>query len=299
MDAGDLSPAQCPDEDLTFVLVALTDDSGRLLLQERDEHAHVFPEQWGLPGGAREPGESALVCGLRELVEETGIDDVELTELGRYVLQLPGRTRETFAVLHGSTPDRVPECHEGRQMVFTDPEELLGLPLAAPLARAVGDILAEPGRVARHGAVPWREGRFAGVLLVDAGGRLLLQERDEHPVIDPERWGLPGGHVEPGEEFEAAAHRELEEETGVRLAPGSLTLVHDLVVDHRAFGGGWDRMQVYAALVDATDADIDCREGRQMVFVDPATTTTLPLSTAAAVVVPGFLSSPEYASMVG
>ncbi len=47
--------------------------------------------------------------------------------------------------------------------------------------------------------------RFASVLLVDPRGWVLLQERDERPVIDPDRWGLVGGHVEPGEEFQAAA----------------------------------------------------------------------------------------------
>ena len=42
--------------------------------------------------------------------------------------------------------------------------------------------------------------RFASVLLVDRRGWLLLQERDEHPVIDPEKWGFVGGHVEDGED---------------------------------------------------------------------------------------------------
>ena len=66
--------------------------------------------------------------------------------------------------------------------------------------------------------------RFAGVVLVDKAGRILLQERDEHPRIDPEKWGFAGGHVEPGEEFEQAAYRELEEETGIRLGSGALSL---------------------------------------------------------------------------
>ena len=35
--------------------------------------------------------------------------------------------------------------------------------------------------------------------LVDARGWLLLQERDDQTRIDPDRWGLPGGGVEPGE----------------------------------------------------------------------------------------------------
>ncbi|TGN65597.1 NUDIX domain-containing protein [Nocardioides eburneiflavus] len=46
--------------------------------------------------------------------------------------------------------------------------------------------------------------RSAGVVLVDRRGWILLQERDEHPRIDPEKWGLAGGHVDPGEDFAAA-----------------------------------------------------------------------------------------------
>jgi ADP-ribose pyrophosphatase YjhB (NUDIX family) len=139
--------------------------------------------------------------------------------------------------------------------------------------------------------------RFAGVILVDRRGWILLQERDEHPSIDPEKWGLAGGHVEPGEGFEAAAHRELEEETGVQLPAGGLALFGEFVVDHREAHGTWDAMQVFVASTELTDADIDCHEGRQIVFVDPTTIDDLPLTKAAEVVVPAFLASGVYASM--
>jgi 8-oxo-dGTP diphosphatase len=43
--------------------------------------------------------------------------------------------------------------------------------------------------------------------------RVLLVKRREHPYID--HWALPGGLLEPGERFEAAARRELTEGTGV------------------------------------------------------------------------------------
>ena len=76
--------------------------------------------------------------------------------------------------------------------------------------------------------------RFACVFLVDPQGRLLLQERDEHPVIDPEKWGLVGGHVDEGEDVDSAAYRELLEETGVRLPAGTLRPWRAIEVFHAA-----------------------------------------------------------------
>jgi len=139
--------------------------------------------------------------------------------------------------------------------------------------------------------------RFASVLLVDARGWLLLQERDEHPVIDPDRWGLPGGHVEDGEDYEPAAYRELEEETGIHLEPGTLRLWRELQVFHEAYGT-LDSTQVYVARVDLTDADIVVGEGRQIVFVEPSAARALDLTTSATIAVPDFLDSQDYRDLL-
>jgi ADP-ribose pyrophosphatase YjhB (NUDIX family) len=64
----------------------------------------------------------------------------------------------------------------------------------------------------------------ATVVILYAGGVVLVQ-RD----IDPDRgmWHLPIGHLEYGEDPAAAALREGEEETGLRLAdPRFLTYTH-------------------------------------------------------------------------
>lgn len=138
---------------------------------------------------------------------------------------------------------------------------------------------------------------FAAVILVDPRGWVLLQERDEHAPIDPERWGLVGGHLEDGEEFEPAAHRELAEETGVVLPAGELALWRELAVDHTASHGTVDRMQVFVGSTSHTDADIVCGEGRQIVFVAPESARTLHLTAAATDIVPAFLDSDVYASV--
>lgn len=58
----------------------------------------------------------------------------------------------------------------------------------------------------------------AGVALPGGRGEVLLVRRRDNA-----RWDLPGGGVNVGEEIEAAAQRELREETG--LTAGSLTLL--------------------------------------------------------------------------
>lgn len=163
-------------------------------------------------------------------------------------------------------------------------------------------MLASLARVTPHSANAGTDEsprRFVGVVLIDARGWILLQERDEHPVIDPETWSLAGGHVDAGESFQDAAYRELEEETGVRLARGVLQVFGEFLVDHRTAYGTWDPMQVFVAAADLTDADIECTEGRQIVFVEPAAARALDLSHAATDIVPAFLDSDLYARLSG
>lgn len=137
---------------------------------------------------------------------------------------------------------------------------------------------------------------FASIALVDPRGWILMQERDEFPEIDPEKWGLPGGHVEPGEEPLAAAYRELLEETG--LAPDTpLEEVAVALVQHRP--GRLDAIHLYAAATAATDAEVVCGEGRQIVFVAPEAVVRLELTQGAAVLLPGFVGSASHRALAG
>jgi 8-oxo-dGTP diphosphatase len=57
--------------------------------------------------------------------------------------------------------------------------------------------------------------------LEDGEARVLLQQRPQGRAM-PGLWEFPGGKVEDGELPEAALARELEEELGIGVGPGSL-----------------------------------------------------------------------------
>lgn len=135
-------------------------------------------------------------------------------------------------------------------------------------------------------------GRFVGVLLLDAEDRVLLQERDERAAIDPEHWGLPGGHVDDGETFAAAARRELAEETGIDLGPDGLVLWREFEVFHAVYDS-YDRMQVFVGRCDLTDDDVVVGEGRRIVFVSFDRAASLPLTRSSTTILPTWTAASD------
>jgi 8-oxo-dGTP pyrophosphatase MutT (NUDIX family) len=73
-----------------YALNLLVDGTDRLLLLRRSPQARLGPDQWGLPAGKIEPGESAPAAALREMQEEIGAGHG--VELLRYL----GPIRDTY-----------------------------------------------------------------------------------------------------------------------------------------------------------------------------------------------------------
>ena len=119
----------------------------------------------------------------------------------------------------------------------------------------------------------------ARILLTNASGQILLfrfTPEDGRPPF----WCTPGGAVDPGESYEAAAARELIEETGLALAPGPqiarrevdfLTLENvEVTADERYF-----RVSTDAADIDTSGhTDLERRVMREWRWFDRAEITS-------------------------
>jgi 8-oxo-dGTP diphosphatase len=128
------------------VLVALVDDRGWVLLQERDSNAPLDPDRWTLPGGGVEPGECDAEAAARELFEETGLRD-DLASLGSYVVACAFHGEDDVALFGARTSasDADVVLGEGRRIVFVDPSELDSLDLTDPARALLPKVLALHG----------------------------------------------------------------------------------------------------------------------------------------------------------
>jgi 8-oxo-dGTP diphosphatase len=97
--------------------------------------------------------------------------------------------------------------------------------------------------------------RAAGGVVVDDRGRVVIVHRPRH-----DDWSLPKGKLDPGEDSETAALREIEEEVGLRCALEDELPATEYVADGRRKRVRWWRMRVLEDLgAEHTDDEVDER----------------------------------------
>jgi putative (di)nucleoside polyphosphate hydrolase len=122
----------------------------------------------------------------------------------------------------------------------------------------------------------------AGIMLLNADGKVWVGQRLDNSL---EAWQMPQGGLDPGEDVEAGALRELEEETGINadlveiVARSSKPLDYDLPAD--LVGKLWrgkyrgQRQIWFVMRFLGTDADVNLQtehpEFRTWKWAEPAT----------------------------
>ncbi|KAJ2852176.1 hypothetical protein IWW36_000556 [Coemansia brasiliensis] len=62
-----------------LVIGAAIHQNGSVLVVQRAAHERSFPNQWEIPGGGVDPGETIKQAIIREVREETGLDVTQIT----------------------------------------------------------------------------------------------------------------------------------------------------------------------------------------------------------------------------
>lgn len=111
----------------------------------------------------------------------------------------------------------------------------------------------------------------AAIIIRNENGQILLQER-----TDRNKWGLPGGCQDLGEDLRITAVREAYEETGIKLNPNEIELIDTLSGESRknSYPNGdivYNNTSLYLAevsMVDACNLKGDS-ETKKLRFFDP------------------------------
>lgn len=111
----------------------------------------------------------------------------------------------------------------------------------------------------------------AAIIIRNENGQILLQER-----TDRNKWGLPGGCQDLGEDLRVTAVREAFEETGIKLDPTSIELIDTLSGESRknSYPNGdivYNNTSLY--LADISNVDVSSLKGdsetKRLQFFNP------------------------------
>lgn len=111
----------------------------------------------------------------------------------------------------------------------------------------------------------------SAIIIRNEKGEILLQER-----TDRNKWGLPGGCQDLGEDLRVTAVREAYEETGIKLDPNKIKLIDTLSGESRknSYPNGdivYNNTSLY--LANITDVDVSSLKGdsetKRLKFFNP------------------------------
>ena len=223
------------DEHLGYAVVMAHEEGKWLICRHRERTT------WEIPGGHREAGEDIEQTAKRELYEQTGATEAELTPVEVYSF-----TRDDGATSYGMLflarvrlRGELPESSEMREVkaVHLLPKDLTYPDIQPKLfsrvqyrlnintnAGELWDVMDEnrhpTGRTHPRG-VPLPAGDYHLVVLVllqNDNGEFLITRRAPNKGY-PNMWEFTGGSALAGDDSLHAALREAKEETGIALDP--------------------------------------------------------------------------------
>jgi ADP-ribose pyrophosphatase YjhB (NUDIX family) len=126
--------------------VVVVNDAGQILLIRRSDN-----DNWALPGGAMDLGESLVDAARRETAEETGIQ-VQITGLvgiytdPRHVILYTsnGEVRQEFSVVFTARPigGEPTPSDESREVHWVTPDDVASLPMDRSMRTRIAHYLA-------------------------------------------------------------------------------------------------------------------------------------------------------------
>ena len=156
--------------------VILVDRDGRVLMQLRDDAPGImFPDHWGLTGGAGHPGETPEQTARREIDEETGLALGKIEPFRAYYFNetkaaagarrsaKPGADYELY-LFHApcDTPAEGMVCGEGRELRFFSPDETAGIDIAYNHRDVLADFFASSAYALYLRGVPFGDAHAEG-----------------------------------------------------------------------------------------------------------------------------------------
>jgi ADP-ribose pyrophosphatase YjhB (NUDIX family) len=124
--------------------------AGELLLIHRTDN-----DNWSLPGGAMEPGESMTVCAVRETFEETGVHIEVVGLVGIYtdprhiiLYTSNNEARQEFSIVYTARPlgGEPTPSDESREVVWVAPNLIDGLTMHRSMRMRIEHYLTRVGK---------------------------------------------------------------------------------------------------------------------------------------------------------